>query len=59
MNNTDVYNKNLIGYQNAMKSWIEVERELINRTDPISKRELTKVKLQKKNQWNKFIKGIF
>ena len=65
MNNlkdTDVYYKNLVGYQNAMKSLIEVENELINRNDPISKRKLTKVRLQKKlnkKQWNKFINGIF
>ena len=55
------YYKNLVGYQKAMNSLIEVEKELIHNNDPNSKKELTKIRLQKKlNQknWKKFIKSL-
>lgn len=42
------YYKNLVGYQKAMNSLIEVEKELIHNNDPNSKKELTKIRLQKK-----------
>ena len=55
------YYKNLVGYQKAMNSLIEVEKELLYNNDPNSKKELTKIRLQKKlnqSNWKKFIKGL-
>ena len=50
MNNTynnTLYYKSLVGYQKAMNSLIEVEKELIYNNDPNSKKELTKIRLKK------------
>ena len=43
----DIYFKNLVGYQKAMKPLIDAENDLQYRNDPISKKELTKIRLQK------------
>ena len=54
------YSKNLIGYQKAMNSLIEVENELKYKADPESKRKLTKVRLQKKlnkKHWKEFLQS--
>lgn len=61
MMNSQTYYKNLVGYQKAMNSLIEVEKELIHNNDPNSKKELTKIRLQKKlNQknWKKFLQSV-
>lgn len=56
----DTYTKNVIGYQKAMSSLIEAEKELKYNTDPESKRRLAKIQLQKKlnkKHWKIFLQS--
>ena len=59
-NEQNSYTKNIIGYQKAMKSLIDAENELKYNTDPESKRQLTKIRLQKqlnKKHWKEFLQS--
>ena len=54
------YTRNIMSYQKAMKSLIESEKQLTYNNDPESKRQLTKIRLQKRlNQkhWKEFLQS--
>ena len=56
----DNYSKNIIGYQKAMASLIEAEKELQYNTDNESKKKLAKIRLQKKlnkKHWKEFLQS--